>query len=319
MILGDSAARGGRAFHPTIVEAPAVRDAQDDDEEASNEAIDAAAAADNAAVATAVTSAIAIASTSVASSLLSPSAMGSSSSHPATSTLVGDSIALGDKMVVDSPAGVIASEKALAPAMSHTSTPPQSPTTSNKRHRSPPRSPPSTASITSIGPSTSSHLSNSNSMAPSDKPASSAQSKRHKLADHLQQTSSAPPSQQSSHASQGGNSRGGGGSRGQSSRRRGAATNVVGELRGVLDHMNDIMETSNLVMQAPVTIAVPADESSKVCQRVLAAIEQDDSFNVAEKGKIITYLITTPAAATSYEQIHNEEIRRSWLRAAALS
>lgn len=92
-------------------------------------------------------------------------------------------------------------------------------------------------------------------------------------------------------------------------------------IQGLLGHMTDVMEVSNLVMKAPVTISlpVPADEAGQARQRVLEAIEQDDSFTVEEKGKIITYIINMPAAATTYETIKSEEIRRSWLRSAALS
>ena len=82
--------------------------------------------------------------------------------------------------------------------------------------------------------------------------------------------------------------------------------------------MSDIMETSNLVMSAPVKVAAPTDEVPQARQCVLAAIEQDALFTIEEKGRIISYIITNPAAASSYDHIHNDDIQRAWLRNAAL-
>ena len=82
--------------------------------------------------------------------------------------------------------------------------------------------------------------------------------------------------------------------------------------------MSDIMETSNLIMSAPVKVAAPTDEVLQAHQHVLAAIEQDASFTIEEKGRIISYIITNPTAALSYDHIHNDDIRHAWLRNAAL-
>ena len=82
--------------------------------------------------------------------------------------------------------------------------------------------------------------------------------------------------------------------------------------------MLDIMETSNLIMSAPVKVAAPTDEVLQAHQHVLAAIEQDASFTIEEKGRIISYIITNPTAALSYDHIHNDDIRHAWLRNAAL-
>ena len=93
--------------------------------------------------------------------------------------------------------------------------------------------------------------------------------------------------------------------------------NIVSELKEAINHMSDIMETSNLVMSAPVKVAAPTDEVLQAHQRVLAAIEQDASFTIEEKGHIISYIITNPTAL-SYDHIHNDDIRRAWLHNAAL-
>lgn len=92
----------------------------------------------------------------------------------------------------------------------------------------------------------------------------------------------------------------------------------MSELKEAINHMLDIMETSNLVMSAPVKVAAPTDEVLQARQRVLTAIKQDASFTIEEKGRIISYIITNPAATSSYDHIHNDDIRRAWLCNAAL-
>ena len=94
--------------------------------------------------------------------------------------------------------------------------------------------------------------------------------------------------------------------------------NIVSELKEAINHMSDIMETSNLIMSTPVKVAAPTNEVLQARQRVLAAIEQGALFTIEEKGRIISYIITNPAAASSYDHIHNDNIRRAWLCNAAL-
>ena len=94
--------------------------------------------------------------------------------------------------------------------------------------------------------------------------------------------------------------------------------NIMSELKEAINHMLDIMETSNLIMSAPVKVAAPTYEVLQAHQCVLAAIEQDASFTIEEKGRIISYIIINPAAASSYDHIHNDDIWRAWLRNAAL-
>ena len=94
--------------------------------------------------------------------------------------------------------------------------------------------------------------------------------------------------------------------------------NIMSELKEAINHMSDFMETSNLVMSTPVKVAAPTDEVLQAHQCVLAAIEQDASFTIEEKGCIISYIIINPTTASSYDHIHNDDIWRAWLCNAAL-
>ena len=306
IILGDSTTHGGGAFHPGIAE-PAVEDEDGDAEEeaeegGTNDVPNADFVADAAAMQRAVTTAVAIASTSAASSLFGTT---SSSSHPATLTL-SDILTPVDNMDVDSsssPLIIVTANNTSTTSAASVPTPNiPSNITGNKRKKRTPLQP--APSIDSQ------HLDSNKSVSSSDLPSSSAHSKRQWSAAPSQQTSSSTHSRQSS--------------RNDSetwrppSQRKGVTPNIVSELKEAINHMSDIMETSNLIMSAPVKVAAPTDEVLQARQRVLAAIEQDTSFTIEEKGRIISYIITNPTATLSYDHIHNDDIRHAWLRNAAL-
>ena len=65
----------------------------------------------------------------------------------------------------------------------------------------------------------------------------------------------------------------------------------------------DAMETQNLIFQVP--IPPPVDQVTQAHSCIISAIQQDMSgmFMTEERGKIINYIITNPATATTYEQL----------------
>lgn len=83
--------------------------------------------------------------------------------------------------------------------------------------------------------------------------------------------------------------------------------------------MNDLMESQNLVLQAPMQAPVDKVASAHAC--VLVAIQQDTlgEFTVEEKGKLVAYILTNAAAAAAYKHISDDDICNSWLCSAALS
>lgn len=93
------------------------------------------------------------------------------------------------------------------------------------------------------------------------------------------------------------------------------AAEYINLLNGSVECMTNVMENSNLLFLA--LISAPADEA---CNCIVAAIQADKSnhFSVEEKGCIIGYIITNPAAMATYEVISDIELHCTWLRNAAL-
>ena len=84
-----------------------------------------------------------------------------------------------------------------------------------------------------------------------------------------------------------------------------------------LDHMTDAMEMQNLIFQVP--IPPPVDQVAQAHSHAITAIQQDMSgtFTTEERGKIINYIITNPAAATAYEQLTDDgHLLCTWLSMA---
>ena len=84
-----------------------------------------------------------------------------------------------------------------------------------------------------------------------------------------------------------------------------------------LDHMMDAMETQNLIFQVP--IPPPVDQVAQARSRIIATIQQDMSgtLTTEERGKIINYIITNPAATTAYEQLVDDgHLICAWLSMA---
>ena len=306
IILGDSTTRGEGAFYPGIAE-PVVKDEDEDAEEeaeegGTNDVPNADFVADAAAVQRAVTTTVAVASTSAASSLFGTM---SSSSHPATSTL-SDILTPVNNMDVDSsssPLIIVTANNASTTSAASVPTPniPSNITGNKRKKRMPLQLAPSIDSQ---------HLNSNNSVTCLDQPLSSAHSKRQWSAAPSWQTSSSTHSQQSScNDSE---------TRWPPSQRKGIMLNIMSELKEAINHMSDIMETSNLVMSAPVKVAATTDEVLQAHQHVLATIKQDASFTIEEKGCIISYIIINPTATLSYDHIHNDDIWRAWLHNAAL-
>ena len=78
--------------------------------------------------------------------------------------------------------------------------------------------------------------------------------------------------------------------------------------------MMDAMEMQNLIFQVP--IPPPVDQVAQARSRIITAIQQDVSgtFTTEERGKIINYIITNPAATTTYEQLTDDgHLLHAWL------
>ena len=77
------------------------------------------------------------------------------------------------------------------------------------------------------------------------------------------------------------------------------------------------MGMQNLIFQVP--IPPPVDQVAQACSHVIAAIQQDTSgmFTTEERGKIINYIITNPAATTTYKQLSDDgHLLHTWLSTA---
>ena len=91
----------------------------------------------------------------------------------------------------------------------------------------------------------------------------------------------------------------------------------IAKFMETLDHMMDAMEMQNLIFQVP--IPPPVDQVAQARSRIIAAIQQDVSgtFTTEERGKIINYIITNPAAATTYKQLADDgHLLHAWLSMA---
>ena len=76
----------------------------------------------------------------------------------------------------------------------------------------------------------------------------------------------------------------------------------LANFNNALDHMTSILENQNLIFQVPVSM--PVDQVAEACSHVIKSIQNNmsGSFTLEERGKIISYIITNPATATTYKQ-----------------
>lgn len=302
MIMGDHTARGGEAFRPgeTAPPPPPDEDGDDDadDAEHASESIALVHPAAQAAITASVHATVAM-STSYAShgSTLS------TSSKPATSTLV-DGTHPSDKMDIDDIQEV---DKSRFPSGSPASTPPASATAETSQNKRKIRSPSEPEpSIASIAPSSSSCLTGSSH---AGKPPSSSKGKKSATGGSKRQKSVTESSRGSRLAA------------GKMPAQRTAAPKGRGgqghldDFNASVNRMADLMESQNLILQVPVQ-----DPVAQACARVVVTIQEDQmgGFTVVEKGKIISYLLTNPSAAQTFEVLTDDDVRYAWLRSSAL-
>ena len=285
MIVGDSTACGGHAFHPAIIKPPATDD--NDDDGGDNTPIDPSAV--QAVVASGLTTASLTASSQFPTDTLS--------SCPLSSTLV-DSLNPSLAMDVD-PVPKTISNSPL------TVSPPASISGVHKHKiQFLPHSAPS--SVVSIIPSAPLPFRPS-----SSNPSSSSQEKCQKGFSPVTPTLF----QLSSSSSVRGCSLSMG--LGKPSRQRGTSSKVdtqIDNFNNTLDSMTSVMENQNLIFQVPVP--APVDQVAEAHSRIIKSIQNDTSgsFTLEERGKIISYVITNPAAATTYEQLlSDDELCLAWL------
>ena len=81
-------------------------------------------------------------------------------------------------------------------------------------------------------------------------------------------------------------------------------------------NMTSAMKTQNLIYK--VLIPLPIDQVTEACSRVISAIQQDvlGLYSKEEKGQLINYIITNPAAASMYELLSDDELCHAWLQTA---
>ena len=67
------------------------------------------------------------------------------------------------------------------------------------------------------------------------------------------------------------------------------------------------MENQNLIFQ--VSVPVPVDQVAEAHPCIIKSIQNNTSgaFTLEERGKIISYVITNPAAAATYEQLLSDD------------
>ena len=83
--------------------------------------------------------------------------------------------------------------------------------------------------------------------------------------------------------------------------------------------MTSVMENQNLIFQVPVP--APVDQVAEARSCIIKSIQNDTlgSFILEERRKIISYVITNPATATTYKQLlSNDELHLAWLRTTLL-
>ena len=79
-------------------------------------------------------------------------------------------------------------------------------------------------------------------------------------------------------------------------------------MKNTLHNMMSAMETQNLIYQVPVPL--PVDQVAEAHSCVISAIQQDMSglYSKEEKGQVINYIITNPAADSMYELLSDDEL-----------
>ena len=78
------------------------------------------------------------------------------------------------------------------------------------------------------------------------------------------------------------------------------------------------MENQNLIFKVPVPM--PVDQVAEACSHIIKLIQNNTlgSFTL-ESGKIISYILTNPATATTYEQLVSvDELHLAWLHTTLL-
>ena len=78
--------------------------------------------------------------------------------------------------------------------------------------------------------------------------------------------------------------------------------------------MTRVMENQNLTFQVPVP--VPVDQVAEAHSHIIKSIQNNTlgTFTLEERGKIISYVISNPAAATTYKQLlFDDELHLAWL------
>ena len=299
MIIGDSVTCGGCAFHPSIAEPPiSIEDDEEQDEEDS-------LSMDPSTAQHLVVSALATASAATGAHSPHPNTF---SPLPTTSSLVNKFHVPDDMMEVDpmpkmtgdyiSPSTTPLDDFAISPSGG----------IKRKLHPTVHSTPASVISAAHSAPTTFTPSS-------SDPLLSlSLGTKRHKA------SSSGTPVSLHPSSSSGTRGRSRSGAQAKPSQRKSSRADVnhqIAEFTETLDRMTDAMETQNLIFQVP--IPPPVDQATQACSRVIAAIQQDVSgtFTTEERGKIINYIITNPAAATTYEQLADDgHLLRAWLSTA---
>ena len=93
-------------------------------------------------------------------------------------------------------------------------------------------------------------------------------------------------------------------------------SNQLAIMKNTLHNMMSAMETQNLIYQVP--IPLPVDQVAEAHSCVISAIQQDMSglYSKEEKGQVINYIITNPAADSMYELLSDDELCHAWLQTA---
>ena len=78
------------------------------------------------------------------------------------------------------------------------------------------------------------------------------------------------------------------------------------------------MSSTSLIFLWIVSIPLFVDQVSEACSCVISAIQQDMSglYLKEEKGQLINYIITNPAAASMYELLSDDKLHHVWLQTA---
>jgi hypothetical protein len=266
MIVGDSAARGGHAFHPSSAAPPANND---DDEGGGDEDLE---YLDNTPIDPATVQALitsAVASASMTSGPTSPDMIPPSSIFPTLNDLIPfDDVMEVDPMAHQSPSSGLAD----GPVISR-----------NKRKLSTSLPPPTTSlasSAASDSPSSSTHLVShlsSNNL--------SVQRKRQKASS----SSSAPAT-----------------SLRPPSRKGKGPASQLSDFNVALDRMSDVMENQNLLFQVPLPRPADEAAQTRTRVIKAIQDDPSGLFTIQEKGRLINHVINNPSAAASYEVLNDD-------------